>query len=111
MCVYFVRAGSNGPIKIGVAKDVESRLETLQTGNHMELRIVTKIKCRSRQEAYDKESQFHKMFERKRIRGEWFHSTIRINQISEIKESVRVSMENDFDCRDSDTALLNSCPF
>ena len=111
MYVYFIRAGSAGPIKIGVARSVESRLKTLQTGNHLELRLVTAIKCRDRVDAYNKEAQFHKMFERKRIRGEWFAGSIRINQLSELPESDRQSLENDFACKQSDAELIASCPF
>jgi len=111
MYVYFIRAGNNGPIKIGVAVNVESRMETLQTGNHLELRIVTKIKCDSRLDAYGKENKFHRLFAKKRLRGEWFKGDIRINQIFELNESERQSMENDFQCKQSDSELLLSCPF
>ena len=111
MYVYFIRAGSNGPIKIGVAENVESRMETLQTGNHMELQIVAKIKCTGRKAAYRREATFHREFSYKRIRGEWFCGTIRLNQIAQLEESERHALEEGFQCQDSDRELLNSCPF
>jgi len=111
MYIYFIRAGSSGPIKIGVAVDVDRRLNTLQTGNALQLTIIAKIKCRSKSEAYDKESQLHKMFRKKKIRGEWFHGNIRLNQLAELKESERQSIENDFVCRESDIELIKNCPF
>lgn len=111
MYIYFVRAGSNGPIKIGVASNVDKRVETLQTGNHQKLTVITVIKCRDKSDAYHKESTFHKMFEHKRIRGEWFHGDIRINLINQLSEVDRAGLENDFTCKDSDSALIASCPF
>jgi len=76
MNVYFIQAGDKGPIKIGVARSVERRLEALQTGNHEELRIITKIMCEGLAHAYATERKFHKMFKKYRIRGEWFKPKI-----------------------------------
>lgn len=111
MYVYFIRAGNNGPIKIGVADNVEKRVETLQTGNAVELIVIAVIKCSSRSAAFNKEAAFHKMFASKRIRGEWFRGGIRINQLSELKEGDRQELEDEFLCKESDRDLLNSCPF
>ena len=111
MYVYFVRAGSTGPIKIGVARNVESRLKALQIGNHLELRLVAVMECRDRADAYSKEAQFHKIFKEKRIRGEWFSGSIRINNLSELPETERQLLKNDYSCKKSDAKLLASCPF
>lgn len=111
MYVYFIRAGNNGPIKIGMADNVENRLEALQTGNHLKLQIVTKIKFKSRAEAFEKERQFHKMFYHKQIRGEWFDGNIRINSISEMSEADKSSLEEKFLSQENDRLLLTSCPF
>ncbi len=40
MSVYFIRAGDNGPVKIGTAEDVAGRLRELQCGNHEDLRLL-----------------------------------------------------------------------
>jgi len=34
MYLYFIQAGENGPIKIGVTDNIEKRLVTLQTGKY-----------------------------------------------------------------------------
>lgn len=40
--VYIIRSGNTGAYKIGVAKDVEKRLEGLQVGNPEKLHIIAK---------------------------------------------------------------------
>ena len=111
MYVYFIRAGSNGPIKIGVADNVESRMDTLQTGNHMELSIVAKIKCSGRKDAYRQEANLHKFFSYKRLRGEWFCGSIRLSNLDSLTESDQQAMEEKFLTSDSDRELLANCPF
>ena len=68
MYVYFVKAGCTGPIKIGVAVNVKKRINTLQTGNHLKLTLVAKIKCRSKADAYSMETQLHKKFKGKHMK-------------------------------------------
>lgn len=41
--VYFIRAGSSPAVKVGYANCLERRLETLQCGNHLELRVLATI--------------------------------------------------------------------
>jgi hypothetical protein len=65
--VYFIRAGEDGPIKIGIARDPANRLATLQTGHHATLRIVALTAGGSAQEA-----AYHAHFKAHRLRGEWF---------------------------------------
>lgn len=65
--VYFIRAGKDGPIKIGIARDPASRLATLQTGHHDTLEIVALTDGGSAQEA-----AYHAHFSDFRLRGEWF---------------------------------------
>lgn len=66
--VYFIQADRGGPIKIGVAKDVEARLRDLQVGNPFELRVVGQIPNAGQA----LERRLHSLLERHRIRGEWF---------------------------------------
>lgn len=84
MFVYFIQAGRTGPIKIGVAIDVGKRLAVLQTGNHLTLYLLAKIKCKGNKSAYGLESDLHKLFRSKRVRGEWFSSNIRLSQVREL---------------------------
>lgn len=110
MYVYFVRAGNTGPIKIGVAVNVDNRLKTLQTGNHLELRLVAKIKCRSKADAYSMERNLHKKFKGKHIRGEWFSSTIRLDQVNDFDVVTKSNIDNTHATMDLDRQLLASSP-
>ena len=66
--IYFVRAGENGPIKIGHANDVASRIATMQSGNHETLILVREIEGDTRTER-----ALHKRFVDYHIAREWFH--------------------------------------
>lgn len=70
--VYFIQAGENGAVKIGIAKDVFKRLEMLQTGNENLLSIVKVIKGGG----FEKESMLHKKHKEFHIRGEWYKNQV-----------------------------------
>ena len=70
--VYLIQAGRKGPIKIGVARNVNARMCILQTGNHKELRLIVKLGPFTEYYAYKIEGLLHKKFSNRRIRGEWF---------------------------------------
>lgn len=80
--VYIIQAGS-GPYKIGVAKNLERRIEQMQVGNHEELRLVAAIDFETEQRAIAVEKQLHKMYLRARIRGEWFDNSIQLKRADE----------------------------
>jgi phosphoglycolate phosphatase-like HAD superfamily hydrolase len=67
MSVYFIRAGENGPIKIGTAKDARKRLDAMQTGSPWRLHLLAElsgdIAC---------ERELHQRYVRYRRVGEWF---------------------------------------
>ncbi|AAK94354.1 replication initiation protein [Myxococcus phage Mx8] len=65
--VYFVRAESGGPVKIGTAANVEHRLASLQTGAPERLCVLGVMESRARLE-----SELHKRFDALRLHGEWF---------------------------------------
>jgi hypothetical protein len=67
MQIYFVQAGSGGPIKIGSTKDLLDRISVLQTGNHEQLTLLGCVDGTS-----SDERAFHTRFAPHRIRGEWF---------------------------------------
>lgn len=99
MYVYFIQAGENGPVKIGVANSVERRLDQLQTGNHLKLTILKKIKCLSKINAFYVESELHHEFRKYRIRGEWFKALILKGEFEseshkEIKETAIIANKN-----------------
>jgi hypothetical protein len=69
--VYFIQAVQGGPIKIGVAEDVDARLSALQTGSPLPLRVLAILPSSGR---YG-EAQLHQRFAATRLHGEWFEAT------------------------------------
>jgi hypothetical protein len=66
--VYFVQSGSKGgPIKIGVATNVQARLSGLQTSSHAKLTLIGIIPG-----GEDVERKMHARFRKYHINGEWF---------------------------------------
>lgn len=77
--VYFVQAGENGPVKIGLAEDPDRRVAELQTGCFAELRLLGTI-------AGDRgtERALHERFADYRIRGEWFEPSAAVFEAFEV---------------------------
>jgi len=69
--VYFVRAGEDGPIKIGVSSDVDGRIKSLQTDAPAELHLLAVLDGAGR----DVEQSLHVRFADGRLTGEWFQPT------------------------------------
>lgn len=67
--VYVVQSGNGGPVKIGSAGSVLSRLVHLQIGNPVELTIPAVVMCGAR---HNIELATHGLLERHWVRGEWF---------------------------------------
>jgi DNA-binding XRE family transcriptional regulator len=68
MPVYFLRAGHDGPVKIGWAINPDVRKRDLQTGHYERLKIIRTIDCDPKLERI-----LHKYFAEHHITGEWFH--------------------------------------
>jgi hypothetical protein len=68
--VYFIQAGEDGPVKIGVARDIRSRRTDSQIAHYQVLHIRGCIRERRSPELA--EEALHKHFAQHRIRGEWF---------------------------------------
>ena len=112
MYLYLIRCGSRGPIKIGVAKNVENRMADLQIGNPYKLDLLAKIQCGSKAKAYDLENRLHRVYARKRIRGEWFDGNINLaiaNGFLNIDELDKAKVQEQIDC-DLDMQLLAASP-
>jgi hypothetical protein len=67
MAVYMVQAGDNGPVKIGLAKDVAKRVQGLQTAQPVKLNILRVLDGGA-----DIEGALHQKFAHLRSAGEWF---------------------------------------
>lgn len=97
--VYLIQAGTkkNSPVKIGMTNNYESRIKTLQTGNHQVLRFLAVIKCESRSHARRVESTLHHILKSQNILGEWFKI-----QKSNIYKAINAMANNvELDCVES----------
>lgn len=65
--IYFVQAGSGGPIKIGRADSVERRMRGLQTGCPQTLIVLAVFRGPARIER-----DFHARLADHHLRGEWY---------------------------------------
>src|SRR5262245_47298256 len=99
MFVYFIRSGTAGPIKIGVADDPRERVVKLQIGNPEELTLLAYMPGGTALEA-----RLHRRFRRSRIRGEWFHPTPALHVL--INEAAATSVQLDLDAIGQTLALL-----
>lgn len=67
MTVYLVRAGENGPVKIGRTANVPARMQQLQVGHPEPLALIRTVDGGAGVETW-----FHRKFSADHIRGEWF---------------------------------------
>ena len=64
---YFLRAGLDGPIKIGFTSNLRHRLTSIETSSSEEIFILSVIDG-----ARELEQELHRRFWPHRVRGEWF---------------------------------------
>lgn len=74
--LYIVRSGNINLYKIGITKDIDQRLNTLQIGNPEKIHPIAFF-CADLSDPFGREIFYlerflHKNFENKRIQGEWF---------------------------------------
>jgi hypothetical protein len=69
--IYFIRAAESRRLKIGIARNVQERLNTLQTGSPEPLAIEASFEI----DGCITEKQLHAIFKDCHIRREWFEST------------------------------------
>lgn len=91
--VYVIGA-EDGPQKIGVANDPQSRRAMLQTGNPSLLGVAAAVPV-ARRHALAVEKQAHRILKSKRIRGEWFNVSP-----EEAADAIRLAVD----------AVVNACP-
>lgn len=70
--IYFIQSVIGGPVKIGKAFDIESRLLQHQIGSPFILRVVKVIE----NVPHNTEKELHKKYEKYRLHGEWFSEEI-----------------------------------
>lgn len=72
--VYFIFNIDSQAIKIGMAKNVENRLQSIQTSSPIILEILHKIQLDSVEDAQKLEYVLHQRFSHLRMNGEWFEA-------------------------------------
>jgi len=70
--IYFAQGVNGGPVKIGAARDVENRLQELQVGSPIILRVMKQI---TNVDMFA-EGKLHKKYADYRLHGEWFDECI-----------------------------------
>lgn len=76
--IYFIQSGTNGPIKVGKAGNIQRRLKSLQTAHPENLVILKTIPGDSEKEAIIKRD-----LKKFNVQGEWFQS------VPEVLEYIR----------------------
>jgi len=74
--IYFIRAGDDGPVKIGVSENATQRVADLRTANPAKLSVIRLIEGGRLQER-----ALHMEFRNLRIQGEWFKFDPRMLEI------------------------------
>lgn len=69
--IYFIR-DELGHIKIGIAKNIKKRFDTIQTYNPMRLEVYRTLEIENMQIASKLEKILHTKFKEYRLQGEWF---------------------------------------
>jgi hypothetical protein len=94
MAVYFMRCGSDGPVKIGFAANPVARMAECQTGNPAQLHLIRTIEG-----GRDEEAWFHREFKNHHMRGEWFTFSERMMDcipVIDRETKPRANFPNDF---------------
>lgn len=65
--IYFMREGTDGPVKIGRAADVELRRRAIHASGHPNMTVIRTLDAKDWVECW-----FHRRFSDHRIKGEWF---------------------------------------
>lgn len=91
--IYFAEA-TNGLVKIGLTKNMPSRLRALRTMSPIPVRLLHAVSCDGKH-PHIVEADFHSRFAKQRHHGEWFKLTkIQKKEIMGI-ESIDIPREKD----------------
>lgn len=88
--IYMMRCGDF--LKIGISDDPERRIKDMQTGNPIEIKMLDKIKLKSRENAMTLEVGIHEHLKSLglHVRGEWFERHAKaVNCFNRVKLSVK----------------------
>ena len=91
--LYFIKAKGTDFYKIGISDNPESRLKQLQTGNPVQLELVSSIYCLYPK---DRESELHSALSELNENGEWF--SIKDDDVKELIEQEYCLARDEFLC-------------
>lgn len=95
--VYVISESKSGqpcsPVKIGISKDVNARLRTLQTAHSRRLILVTYFTFPDQRFAAEVERAFHIVMAGKKTVGEWF-DLIPIKAVESMCSNVRFALRH-----------------
>lgn len=95
--VYFIQtAGPDGPVKIGVATDIRTRLAALQTAHPWELKVLGYEHIDDESSRYAREQFLHQRFAADRMSGEWFRASqalLRLAMAHQLEPATRADIE------------------
>ena len=83
--------------KIGVSQNVEKRLKALQTSNASKLSICGYVEMNSVMQAYAVEKEVHRVYNKYRVKGEWFKQITAdtfIRKIHKVKDKHSLYVES-----------------
>jgi predicted GIY-YIG superfamily endonuclease len=70
--VYFISNEDSNAIKIGIARNVQKRMMSLQTSSPAKLKLMKSLQVDGSEEAQKQERLLHQQFSAIRLNGEWF---------------------------------------
>jgi len=76
--VYFIYNKDSNAIKIGRAKDLTKRMQSLQTSSPSQLKLIKSVQVEGAKNAQDLEQSLHKQFGEIRLAGEWFKAEVHL---------------------------------
>lgn len=73
--IYFISQMDTEKTKVGITNNLPRRMRQIQTGNDKPLSLIGYIEYDTRTEARAEERRIHKLWQTKRLAGEWFDLT------------------------------------
>lgn len=88
--IYLIKSSEDSHYKIGVSKNPQKRLSTLQTGNSSQIILISEYKTIN---AYKIEKVLHRKYSHFQRNGEWFNLSIKeelsfINECEKIEKNI-----------------------
>lgn len=96
--IYFLQLGNNGPVKIGITKYLEPRIQSMQSCIPIPLQLVLTLRGNRLLE-----KKLHDRFAKHKIQGEWYELGNELRDF--INEQIQANNEG-FESVDTNTEFL-----